>query len=193
MFADENDDPIVRRLEAMPRLEPPPDLRPSVMEAIHRLPRVVQASGLPLGGGAGQRPAPHHRPNGGRRSWFVAAWAAAAAFILLFLVVVRPKDHTVPATLAPDAVTVRISPARLEIVARHAVSVSLHADPKAVLSVDVSGVSDPSFPHKHQANFRLQPAQRAIVVLRARGDAVSAPVVVSANGDEVIHADVPLK
>ena len=72
------EDEIVRRLEAMPQIDPPPDLRPSIMAAVRAMAVRPGSIAAPL----------VHRP---RRVAFAAGWAIAAAIMLIFLAVARPR------------------------------------------------------------------------------------------------------
>src|SRR5688500_8321622 len=179
-FADEEGDPIADRLNALPQLEPPAGLRRAVMDAIRRPGIVTQG--------------------GDRRRRFAVGWAAAAAVLLAFLLV-RPFERAeVPATLAPvasEGVTMSIrrmgSDVRLEITAVRPVTISIRCDPKSAVLVAIPGASDASFRNGLTTFTFEQPLQRAAVVLRPHGDARSANVVVSADGDDVIRAVVPLR
>ena len=181
-----DDDELTRRLDAMPVLEPPADLRPGIMR--------------------GPRPAFNRR-----RAWFAATWAAAAGLVLVFLVA-HPR-HQEPAdvggTMAPRwPVVDRIANDRATLVVTRRgdffaleaaisgarpVTASIAWDEKELAPTGVSLGFDASF-RKDQVTFTLRnPQQRAGVIVRRLSRATTADVRVSVDNQEVLRAAVPLE
>ena len=203
-----DDDELTRRLDAMPVLEPPADLRGSIMSGLR-----PRASGLGLMRAV--EPRPEARGPGPvftrHRAWFAAAWAAAAVLVLVFLVA-YPRHHEpadVAGTMAPhwpvvdrianDRATLIIT-RRGEFFALEAaisgarpVTASIAWDEKDLAPTGVSLGFDASF-RKDQVTFTLRnPQQRAGVIVRRLSRATTADVRVSVNNHEVLRAAVPLE
>jgi len=165
---------IAQRLEGMPGLEPPRELRESVLG-------VVLASREPS------------RPAGGRHHTALKyVWAAAAALVLGFLILGRRPMTDTDATMAPAwPVVQRIKTERATLIVRHhgdlyeleAVAagspVSIHWDTTKLI-----GVSE-----KKDASF----GKASTVIVRSRDGASAVQVWVSAGNEEVLRAVVPLR
>lgn len=176
-FVEDDHDPLAHRLNAMPLIEPPADLHGSIMGAIRREVARVKTP-------ASQR----------RRQFFAAGWAIAAAIVLVFLVMIPRDDSPVPATMAPEDVTMEVvrtdRAVRLELAAARKVSISIRLHPQSAVVAGVSGAEEASF-RDNLTTFTLHgPSQRAVVELRPRGDPRPATVMVSADGKEVIRTEI---
>src|SRR5438093_2224872 len=92
---------IAQRLEGMPALEPPEDLRESVLRVL-----------------ASRRPS---RPAGGRHHTALKfVWAAAAALVLGFLILGRKPMTDTTATMAPSwPIVQRVKTERATLIVRH--------------------------------------------------------------------------
>jgi hypothetical protein len=186
-----DDDEIERRIENLPSVEPPADLRSAIMGAV-----------------TAQVPLAATPPHGHRRRYaFALGWAAAAAILLTFLVIARPMITDEPvATMAPFAgsyeangvaVTVRQSGELLfvEPVLQidSPVSITVRWDPNALALAGVSGASDASS-QNNQTTFLLDRAgQRAAVSLGVHPAARTTEVLILVDGEEAIRADVSLQ
>ncbi|HEY3055884.1 MAG TPA: hypothetical protein VGK31_08140 [Thermoanaerobaculia bacterium] len=179
---------IAHRLEEMPSLDPPSDLRSSILGA-------VQAS---------RRPA---KPAAGRHyTGLRLIWAAAAAIVLAFLILGRRPMTDTGATMAPAwPVVQRITAERATLLVRRngnlyelepivsGSPVSVRWDDSKLTLIGVSDKRDASF-GKASVQFTLRsPSQRAGVIVRPRDGANAAEVSVSVGKDEVLRTMVALR
>jgi anti-sigma factor RsiW len=181
---------IARRLEEMRSLEPPSELRRSILEQ--------------CGGRLLNRPV--QKPATTRRRIFAYGWAAAAALVLAFLILGRRPMTDTGATMAPAWPIVQkiVSERATLIVRRHAdlyelepvVSgspVSIDWDESKLTFIGVSDKKDASF-GKASVKFTLHsPSQRAGVIVRPRDGASAAEVRVSVGNDEVLRVVISLR
>jgi hypothetical protein len=184
MQPGDEQDPIARELDAMPRIEPPADLRRSIMQAV--------------------RDAAAYRKteNGKRKTLLIPAaiWASAAAIIIAFVLYTRTASDHATATMAPiqtSKTTLTIEREgdfiRLEPTLHHAGSISIRWDPKTAEFVALRGGSNASSGNGHIAFYLRGPADRAAVILRPRPHAAAVDVRVAVDGDEVIRTNIPLR
>ncbi|HSP17747.1 MAG TPA: hypothetical protein VLV78_23585 [Thermoanaerobaculia bacterium] len=179
---------IAERLEAM-NVEPPANLRSWSVAHL----RATRAAG------------DGHRSTG-RRTIFAAAWAAAAALILVFLIIGRQQMTDTGATMAPAwPVVERIASPdatllvrrqgdmlSLEILVPQPETVRIAWDASQMTFVGVFDEKDASL-GKASVVFSLRdPSQRAGVIVRPRGGASAAEVVVSVGRREVLRGVVKL-
>jgi hypothetical protein len=153
---------VARRLEAMPSVEPPRELRPSVLWQIRK--KQVESPSR-------------------RRVLFGLGWAAAAAIVLAFLFLEQPGRRDTVATMAPIQWPVVAQDAHLivrhqgDLYALEPLSpgpISIELD-RSLTIIGISGGLDASF-GKTKANFTLRPSERAAVIVRHQGGAGPAEV-----------------
>ena len=184
MQPGDEQDPIARQLEALPPVEPPADLRRSIMEAVRAT-------------------AAYRKTGHGRRNtlWIPAAiWASAAAIILGFVLYTRTASDHATATMAPihtPNTTLTIEREgdfiRLLPLLRRAGSISIQWDAKSAEFVAISGVTNASSGNDHTTFVLRGPTDRAAVILRPRRGATAIGVRVSVDGAEVIRTSIPLQ
>lgn len=185
-----DDDQIGREIEQFPSLDPPPDLRASIMGAL------------------AATPAPSAVPARRSRRWtFAVGWAAAAAIILSFLVIARPYVTERPvATMAPLARTYESE--QLTVTVRRAgdllyvepalktegpVTIIVRWDPNSVAFSGISGAADASS-QNNQTTFLMQgPGDRVAVSLGIHPAARSTELRIVADGEEIVRTDVSLE
>jgi len=187
-----DDAELSRRLDEMPVMEPPADLRTSIMDG-------VRGSQLTV------RSFPR------RRAIFAAGWAAAAILVLVFLVAfpLRHEPADVVGTMAPKWPLVdRYGNERATLIVHkrgdfyaleavipgaRPVTTSIAWDEQKLAPTGVSLGFDASF-RKDQVTFTLRdPSQNAGVIVRRLGAATRANVRVSIDNQEVLRAAVPLE
>lgn len=197
-----SDGELDRRLSAMPLIEPPADLRSSIMGEVAG--RRSQVAGH--FGAAAQRPATRDLFS---RRWLTAAWAVAAALVLAFVIMQPRREATdVVGTMAPRwPVVERFGNDRATLVVLRRgdfyaleaviagprpVTTSISWDEQKLAPTGVSLGFDASF-GKDQVTFTLRnPSQGAGVIVRRVSRAATANVRVSIENQEVLRAAVPL-
>ena len=185
---------VVDRLDSVVPVEPPADLRPSVMNQIR------------ASGGTAAAPLPFSR-----RRKFAFAWAAAAMVVLVFLLAYRPGrvDDQAGAVMAPaakwpvvstltaqeDSVLIRRQGDTYAIEPRisgpYPVTVTLSWDPTLAALVAISEGPEASS-STHNAEFTLRGAEdRASVLVRRLGEEPF-EIRVAVAGSEIVRAEVPV-
>jgi len=202
-----DDEELTRRLEAMPVLEPPADLRGSILAVLGPRSSVLGLTRewKPRTEDRGPRPAFIRR-----RAWFAATWAAAAVLVFVFLFAYpRHRAADVGGTMARRwPVVDRIANDRATLVVTRRgdfyaleaaiagarpVTASIAWDEKDLAATGVSLGFDASC-RKDQVSFTLRnPQQRAGVIVRRLSRATTADVRVSVDNHEVLRAAVPLE
>jgi hypothetical protein len=180
-FAEVQD--TVRKINEVPRVNPPADLKPAVMK--HLQWRAAAPAAQPA-----TRP-----PSAHRRLYFSLGWAAAAMLVLAVFLFSPIREWGTSATMAPiigkyDADGVSLTVRRqgdtiwLEPRSSYLTKVSLAWDPEKLTSSE----------HKGQVTVTLgdPTVRRPQVVLEARTSG-KAEVVVSRHGREVMRAVIPLQ
>lgn len=190
MHVDE--DPITPRLDAMPQVEPPPDLRPAIMQSVRAH-------------GARATPPARFRPS--RRAIFFTGWAAAAAIVLVFVTfVVQPSSEEPFATMAPVGdvyvatdvnVTVRRQNDLIKVEPRLTgpapVTITVRWERESAAFAGFFGAADASS-QNNQITFTLgSAAERPSLSLGVHPAARSTVVQIWIDEREVIRANVPLE
>jgi hypothetical protein len=184
---------IVARLDSVEPVNPPSDLRPSIMEQVR-----------------GSRENASH-PAFSRRRKFTFGWAAAAAVVFVLLLAYRPDriDDEAGAVMAPaaawpvvatlqsegDSVVIRRQGDAYAIEPRisgpYPVTVSLSWDPALAALVDLSAGQEASS-SPQQAEFTIRSAEeRASVTVRRLGEEPF-EVRVAVAGSEIARAQMPV-
>jgi len=185
---------IVARLESIEAVNPPSELRPSVMDRVR---------------GSGEKTAPH--PGFSRRRKFTFAWAAAAALVLVVLLAYRPGriDDGAGAVMAPtagwpvvatlqsegDSVVIRrqgdVYAVEPRISGPYPVTVSLSWDPTLAALVALSSGPEASS-SSQQVEITLRSAEeRASVMVRRLGEEPF-ELRVAVAGSEIARAEMPV-
>lgn len=188
----DDEDEIGRRLEELPSIEPPSELRASIMSVVGATP-------------AGSAPMPARRP---RRLTFAFGWAAAAGIILIFLFIAQPQiSGPTVATMAPPPFSQSYAGPELDVTIRRSgdllliepvmksdgpLTITVRWDPESVALAGVSGAPDASS-QTNQTTFLLQgDRRRAAVSLGVHPAARSTELRVLVDGEEILRTDVNL-
>ena len=194
MHVDEHD-PLTTQLDSIPQVEPPPDLKPAIMESVRRV-------------GAPASPAARFRLS--NRAIFAAGWAAAAAIVLVFLTfVVSPSSEAPFATMAPlpqaadvyeaSDVTVTVHRRNDLIVVEprltggEPVTITVRWERESAAFAGISGVADASSQNNQMTFTLASAAERPSLSLGVHPSARTTEVQIWIDEREVIRARVPLE
>jgi hypothetical protein len=185
---------IVARLDSIEPVNPPPELRPSVMDRVRDF---------------GDKRVQH--PSSSRRRTFTFAWAAAAALVIVVFLAYRPGriEDEAGAVMAPaagwpvvatlqsegDSVVIRrqgdVYAVEPRISGPYPVTVSLSWDPTLAAMVGLSGGPE-AVSSSQQAEFTLRSAEdRPSVMVRRLGEDPF-EIRVAVAGTEIARAEMPV-
>ena len=190
MHVDDEDE-IGRRIKELPSIEPPSDLRSSIMSAVAATP-------------SGAAPLAARRP---RRFTFALGWAVAAGIVLIFLLIAQPQiSGPTVATMAPPF-SQTFPGEELDVMIRRSgdllliepvmksdgpLTITVRWNVEAVALAGISGAPDASS-QSNQTTFLLQgDRRRAAVSLGVHPAARSAELEVLVDGEEIVRTDVNL-